>query len=157
MDAVRAYLLSVTGAAIVSAVILRLLPGKGAVSKIGKMMTALFMALTVISPITKVQLPDVHDIWPNLSEEAEAAVLEGERDAKKALSEGISQRVEAYILDKAAQLGVRLSVQVELSEDVIPVPLYVRLQGNVSPYAKTQLRSIIKNDLGLDEEKQIWT
>ncbi len=157
MEDIRAYLLSVTGAAIVSAVILRLLHGKSSGAGIGRMVAALFVALTVIGPITKVRLPDLQDFLPNIAADADDAVAEGESSAKIALSESISNRLEAYILDKAAQLGVTLSVQVELSEDVIPVPVRVYLRGKVAPYAKTKLQYMIQQDLGLDKEKQIWT
>ncbi len=157
MEAVRAYLLSVTGSALVSAIILRLLHGKGSATNIGRMLAGLFVALTVISPIANVRLSDVLHILPNISDDAKNAVAEGELAAKKALAESISERLEAYILDKAAQLGVTLSVRVELSEDVIPVPLRVHLRGNISPYTKTKLQYMIEDDLGLNKEQQIWT
>lgn len=157
MAAICEYLLSVTGAAMVSAVVLRLLEGKGSAAALGKMLTGIFLALTVIGPITQVRLSDVAQLLPDISVDAQAAVAEGEAAAKNALAESISTQLEAYILDKAAQLGVTLTVEVELSEDAIPVPVRIRLQGNISPYAKTRLQSIIRDDLGLDKEKQIWT
>lgn len=157
MDAIREYILSVTGAAIIGAMVLRFLHGKGTAANIGRMATALFVALTVIGPITDVRISDVDRFFPDVSADAKDAVADGEATAKKALSESISQRLEAYILDKAAQSGVTLSVRVELSEDVIPVPVRVYLQGNVSPYVKTKLQYMIRDDLGLDKEKQIWT
>ena len=157
MAAIAEYLLSVTGAAMVSAVVLRLLEGKGSAAALGKMLTGIFLALTVIGPITQVRLSDVAQLLPDISVDAQAAVAQGEAAAKNALAESISNQLEAYILDKAAQLGVTLTVEVELSEDTIPVPVRIRLQGNISPYAKTRLQSIIRDDLGLDKEKQIWT
>lgn len=157
MDAIAEYLLSVTGAAIICAVVLRLLAGKGSAAAIGKMVAGIFMALTVIGPITQVRLSDALELLPDISADAQAAVAQGEASAKNALREGISAQVEAYILDKAAQLGVALTVEVELTEDTIPVPVRVRLSGNVSPYAKTRLQSILRDDLGIDKENQIWT
>ena len=157
MDAIAEYLLSVTGAAIVSAVVLRLLEGKGSAASVAKMLTGIFVAITVIGPITRLHVSDVLDLLPDVSADAQAAVAQGEASAKKALADSISNQIESYILDKAAQLGVTLAVEVELSQDVIPVPVGVRLQGNVSPYAKTRLQSILRDDLGIDKENQIWT
>lgn len=157
MQPIAEYLLSVTGAAIISAVILRLLEGKGSAASIAKMLTGIFMAVTVIGPITQVRLSDALELLPDISADAQAAVSEGEASAKNALAESISSQLEAYILDKAAQLGVTLTVEVELSDDIIPTPARVRLKGNVSPYAKTRLQDILRSDLGIDKENQIWT
>lgn len=157
MQTIAEYLLSVTGAAIISAVVLRLLVGKGSAASVGKMLTGIFMALTVIEPLAQVRLSDALELLPDISADAQAAVAQGEVSAKNALADSISTQVEAYILDKAAQLGVTLTVEVELTEDTIPVPARVRLQGNVSPYAKTRLQSILRDDLGIDKENQIWT
>lgn len=157
MDAIAEYLLSVTAAAIISAMVLRLLPGKSSAVTIGKMLCALFVALTVIEPIAQVRLSDLTGLLPDVSADANAAVAQGQSTAKKAMAESISSRVEAYILDKATQLGLKLTVQVELSDDTIPVPVCVRLKGNISPYLKSKLQKIIQDDLGIDKENQIWT
>lgn len=157
MQTIAEYLLSVTGAAIVSGVVLRLLEGKGSAASIGRILAGLFVALTVIGPITQVRLSDLADLLPDVTMDAQTAVADGEAAAKNALRERISARLGAYILDKAAQLGVTLTVEVELSEDTIPVPVRVRLHGAVSPYAKSRLQNMIRDDLGLDKEKQIWT
>lgn len=157
MLAISQYIRSITGAALISAVVMRLLDGKGSAAAIGKILVGIFMALTVIGPIAQVELSDVWDFLPDVSVDAQDAATDGQTAAKNALAEGISARVEAYILDKAAQMDVSLTVQVELSEDAIPVPKRVRLQGNISPYAKSRLQSIIREDLGIDKENQIWT
>lgn len=157
MLAISQYIRSITGAALISAVVLRLLDGKGSAAAIGKMLVGIFMALIVIGPIAQVELTDIWDWVPDVAADAGQAASDGASAAKKALSEGISSRVEAYILDKAAQMDVVLTVQVELSDDTIPVPKSIRLQGNVSPYAKSRLQSIIYEDLGIDKENQIWT
>lgn len=157
MLAISEYIRSVTGAALISAVVLRLLDGKGSAASIGKILVGIFMAVTVIGPITQVELTDLWDLLPDVSVDAAQAAGDGQAAAKKALADGISAQVEAYILDKAAQMDVSLTVHVELSDDTIPVPERVRLQGSVSPYAKSRLQSIIQEELGIDKENQIWT
>ena len=157
MDAIYEYVLSVTGAAMVCAVVARLLEGKGSAAVIGRILTGIFMAVTVIGPITQIHLSDANDLLPHLSADAQAAVAEGKETAQDALVKSISKQLEAYILDKAAKLGVKLTVRVELSEDTIPIPVRVHLKGQVSPYAKSKLQSILRDELGLDKEKQIWT
>lgn len=155
MDTLKEYLLSVTAGAIVCALVQRLLAGKGSAEAIGKVLAGIFMALTVLGPIAQIRLPDFAEL--SFAQQAQDAVRDGEETARKALAESISDRVESYILDKAAGMNVRLTVEVELSEDAIPVPVKVRLQGSVSPYAKQKLQAMIREDLGIDKENQIWT
>ncbi len=155
MGALKEYLLSVTAAAVACTLVQRMLLGKGSAEAMIKILTGILMALTVLGPITQIRLPDLSEL--PFSVQAQAAVLDGEETARAALSEGISTRVEAYILEKAAALGLQLTVDVELSRDPIPVPVRVYLQGNVSPYARQKLQTMIREDLGIDKENQIWT
>jgi hypothetical protein len=46
---------------------------------------------------------------------------------------------------------------VTLSDELPPVPVEVRLSGDISPYIKTRLQSILEDDLGISKENQIWT
>ncbi|MBR4972417.1 MAG: hypothetical protein IKY59_05545 [Oscillospiraceae bacterium] len=156
MLVISQYVRSVTGAALIGAMVLRLLEGKGSAAGIGKIMVGIFMALTVIAPITQVELSDFWLWIPDVRLDAQASVEDGKTITKNALALSISNRVEAYILDKAAQMDVSLTVQVELSDDTIPVPVRIQLQGNASPYAKNRLQNIIRDELGIDKENQIW-
>ena len=76
---------------------------------------------------------------------------------RRAMSGRIKAQTEAYILDKAAALEVTLLVEVEMSDEPIPVPCGVRLAGDVSPHAKNKLSGIITEDLGIEKERQQWT
>ena len=51
MEAIREYLLSITAAGILCSVVKRILGEKGTSASVGKLITALFMVITVISPI----------------------------------------------------------------------------------------------------------
>ena len=59
-------------------------------------------------------------------------------------------------MEKSSGLNLDLVVEVELSDDEIPVPVAVSLTGNVSPYNKLILSNTISNDLNIPKEKQIW-
>ena len=43
-----------------------------------------------------------------------------------------------------------------LSQDEIPVPSTVRLQGSISPYARQSLQQWLQDDIGVPKEHQIW-
>lgn len=156
MEAIRGYLLSVTAAAVICAVVSALLGKKGTISAMGKLLTGIFMAITVISPLAKIQLSNADALWDDLSVDAAAAVAAGEEAANNELRAGIKSQTEAYILDKAASVNVEVTVTVELSGEDPPVPERITIRGNVSPYARGQLENAITEDLGVAKENLIW-
>lgn len=153
MNLLAQYALSVTAAAIVLAVICSL-AGQGAMGAVVKLVAGLFMALTVLSPLLKLQLPDWQDWSCVFAIDAEDAANTGQAMANEAQAGIITERVEAYIEDKAAVLGAAPEVAVRLDAEGIPVG--VTLTGEVSSYAKEKLTRIIANDLGIGEENQQW-
>ena len=156
MGEIRGYLISVTAAAILCAVASTLLGKKGTIGTIGKLLCGIFLAITVVSPLTRVQLRSGYELWDDLSADAAAAVASGEAAAYDELRAGIKARTEAYILDKAAFYAAELSVEVTLSDEDPPIPCAVRLTGSVSPYAKQRLQQDISEELGIPKEAQIW-
>ncbi len=157
MEGLRAYLLSVTAAALVCGIVQRLLISKGTAANISKMVCGIFLALVAVDPLAKLQLGSIGDLTGSFELQASQAVADGQSETKKALQEIIKSRTEAYILDKASLYGSVLSVSVELSDDSIPIPISARLSGAVSPYAKNQLQAILEKDLGIAKENQLWT
>ena len=156
MEPIREYLLSVTVAAMFCAVARRLLDRKGTPAAMGKLLTGLFMTFTVLSPLTNFSIGPLRDVTKDFKYQAQQAVQEGQATANSALRQGIIERIEAYILDKAQSLGADIQVEVTLSGEQYPVPKQVRFIGDVSPYARTQLKKFLE-ELGISEENQIWT
>ncbi len=156
MGGLRSYLLGVICAAIVCGLVIRFLGDKGSHGTMVKLIAGVFMAFTVIRPIADIRLGDLTDITDIYSADARAAVAEGEKTSRQALAAGIKAQCEAYILDKAEAMGLKLTAEVELSQDDLPVPIAVRISGQASPYKKTQLRQLITDGLGIEKEHQIW-
>lgn len=157
MEGIKAYILSVAAAAILCAVVRRLLEKKGTAGSVGKLLTGIFMAVTVLSPLTGLTVGPVEDIMNDYRVAAEAAVAIGEKSANEALRDSISQRLEAYIIEKALNLGADVVVEIKLSQDLYPTPIGIKITGQIAPYAKSRLQRIIQEDLGIGEEDQIWT
>ena len=149
----KAYILTVTAAAVLVS-ILRRLAGDGSMGALFRLMAGVFMALTVMEPVLKLELPDVGQWIAASTTEGQDAASEGEKMGREAQQAIIKQRTEAYILDKAEGLDAVLEVEVTLDDTGIPAS--VTLNGPVSPYAKACLTRIIESDLGLKEEVQKW-
>ena len=156
MSDLATYIISIATAAMICAVIKALVAEKGAAQMITKIVCGIFLALTIISPLKSITIGEFA-YWPvAIQDQAEAAAALGTQYQKQALAESIKSGTEAYILDRAKDLQVDLRVQINLSDDAIPVPESVMLWGNVSPYAKRQIQSILTTDLGIPLEDQLW-
>ena len=147
------YILSVTCAAVLAA-ILRTLAGEGAMGKLTKLLSGLFLAVTVLSPLVKIEIPDPARWLEDYMAEGEAAAQAGEAMAKDYSDAIISAELEAYILDKAADLGTALTVEVGLDDRGLPET--VTLTGSVSPGHREELSRMMLDELGVGEEAQIW-
>ncbi len=157
MDGIRQYLLSVIAAAILCGIVTGLSGNRGSQTKIIKLLCGLFLGITVISPLAKIQLDDFSAYIGDISLDGQEVVDRGAQITLEALSKSIKSQTEAYILDKAISLGLELEVEVTLNEENPPLPDSVSLKGSVSPFAKEKLKTWIENDLGIPEDKQRWT
>lgn len=157
MDGIRKYLLSVISAAIICSIVNILSGKKSAPSSLIRLISGIFMALTLISPLVNIRLSDYADYFSGFTVDANAAVAFGESAATDALRSIIKSQTEAYILDKADSMEVALDVEVTLNNENPPVPCGVMITGSFSPYSKEVLSQYIANDLGISKEDQVWT
>ena len=156
MEGIRDYVIHLSAAALICSVFFRLTRGKGAVGIIVKLLCGIFLAYSIVKPVQQLELRGFEDITADFQQDAEQAVLWGENISADAWSESIRQGAEAYILEKAKAMNVDLAVEVELSEDEIPVPVAALLSGRVAPYAKAVLSDLMAQDLNIPKEKQVW-
>ena len=156
MESIREYLLSVTAAALLCAIVSSLTGEKGSQAGTVKLICGLFLCITVIRPLAQLHISDYSDFTRDLLEQGESATQEGEDYSRQALRRIIQEEAEAYIMDKASDYGTKLQANVTLSDTDPPVPESCVLTGSVSPYVRQQLKKILETDLGIPEENQIW-
>ena len=152
----EAYLIRLTAAAILGAVVQRLAP-KGGAGRAARLGAGMLVLITAFGPVAEL---DTLAAAENLARSAYADPLTTEelsRAGNTLLASLISQQAEAYILDKARQSGLELQVRVETKDqEGYPVPRAVTLEGSVSPSAQADLTAVIAQDLGIPEERQEW-
>lgn len=153
MNPVSRYILSVTAAAMIAAV-LQSLAGKGSTGQLVKLLVGVFMAMTVMALLVELEIPDLQGWYSDFSAEGTAAAAMGEKMAEDTSGAIIKERLEAYILDKAAMYQADVTADVTLDETGVPVS--VSLTGQLSPYAKGRLTQMIASDLGVGEEALQW-
>jgi hypothetical protein len=120
------------------------------------MITGIIVMIVVLQPLKGMRIGSLGQLSMDLKEQIADAIGTGEQEREKALSDIIRQEVVTYILRQAKMLHADVAVDVILSDTSMPVPEYVRISGNVAPYAKQQLINIIERELGVAEENQIW-
>ena len=149
MEALRQYVISVVAATMLCGIVVRLFPN-GSGKQMGKLICGLFLAYTVLSPISRVDFSKL----PDFSLRCMDAAAMGENLARDSMADIIKEETEAYILDKAADLHANLRVEVAVGEDNLPAA--VTISGEASPYARRQIQAMIANDLGISKENQKW-
>jgi len=157
MDAVRAYLLRVTVAALVCGIISGFTAKRVTIAPLVKFLCSLVMAIVLLTPMASMRLDSLSVIWDDLSADGNDAAFLGYTSAQNASGDIIKEKVAAYILDKAEAYGAELVVEVVLDDSMPPVPCGVELSGRISPYGKTVLTNEIEKALGIKAEDQIWT
>lgn len=153
MSVLAEYVLGVTAAAMLAAIACSMCT-KGTMGALIKMIAGLIVAMTVLAPLVRIQLPDWREWSAAFAVDGEAAAAAGEEMARQAQASIIIGQVEAYIEDKAAAFGVHPEVTVRL--DAEGVPTGVVLCGDVPPGVKEKLTGIIAEDLGIGKEDQEW-
>lgn len=157
MEEIRQYILSVAAAAILCAILRQCFPEKSMTASLLKLVSGIFLAFVVISPVKQVELGSLSVYFGEFTLEGEALAAEGENLSSEAMARIIKEQTEAYILDKAEALNADISVEVGLSGGNPPVPKSVRITGPVSPYAKSVLETLLAEELGIAKEDQSWT
>lgn len=141
----------------VTAILTSFTDNKSSIGVLIRMVCSLFLCIVAVRPVADLDLSYLTDFADAYTQSAQAASDAGTALAEDALCQIIKTETEAYILDKAGIYGLQLDVQVTLTDDAVPVPESVQLDGAASPYAKTCLQQLISDDLGIPKEQQVWT
>lgn len=157
MQDIHEYLIGVVAAALLCGAATTLVGSKNTMGVVVKLMAGLLMLLAVIRPWVQVSLNGISGWNSDLTAEGMGIVSSGEKMAEEAYRASIKQQLEAYILDEAKALDCALTVEVILSDEQIPVPIRATLSGDISPYARQTITTLLTEKLGIQREDQIWT
>ena len=158
MEVVRGYLLRLTAGAFLSAGLLALIP-KGTSKKAAAVLCGLVMLLLALTPLAQLDYDALSEAISRLELEKEEARTGIEIRNQELVARIISGRVQAYILDKAAQFGVSLvdaQVTLQWSTDGYWYPYAVRLVTS-GAVENSRLAQIIEADLGIPRARQEWS
>ena len=156
MDWVKEYILNIVAVGMITAICITLVQKNTSAGMIIKMLGGIFLVITLISPLVKIRFDDLGVLWEQISAEGDLLAQEGNDSTQEALSTVIKEDLEAYILDKADELGLTLKITVQMDQHNTVMPQTVKLQGAVSPYQKRLLSAFMEEELGITEAQQEW-
>ncbi len=154
--ALRDYLLAVVAAAMLTALVLALVPD-GPVRRVCRLACGLVLILVALSPLGTLDVTAISRAVSRLSLETDAAQSGVEVRSRAIIASLIKQKTEAYILDKAAGLGLDLTADVSVDDSgAYPYPASVTVTGSADAASRRALIRIIEDNLAIPEEKQEW-
>lgn len=124
--------------------------------KVFKLLSALFITLTVLSPWINVRLSDFQTYLDSVDDGADSAVSAGIEYANQQKTEIIKRNAQAYVLEKAKNLGAEIRIDIQVDMETGRDLSRIEIEGNVSPYVRSILSETISLDLGIPEEAQRW-
>ncbi len=157
MTAVRSWLLAVIAVSLLCAVADALMP-QGAIKRVGKLVCGLVLIGAVLSPGASLDVEEGQRWLDSCLSGAEWREEELKNEVNSQMKTIIEQEYAAYIVDKAAGLGLTCTVQVEcaLSEDGLYLPVRTEVAGPQTAEVQAQLIRIISEDLGVPDSAQIY-
>ena len=118
------------------------------------------MCAAFISPLAGIDLDGYSETLAGFKLEAEAFASQGETYSKNLNRTIIEDECEAYILDKAENLGIQLD-EVEVlavwSDEGYWYPSEASIKGSLSQAERNRMSSYIEAELGISAGNQQWS
>ena len=153
MEHVRAWLLGIVLTSLAGGLARQLAP-RGKEQSMVRLVSGLLLALAILRPLAGNDWDGLEVAAGSFSLQSEAQAEIYRKNQQETLSAIIAEKTEAYILDKANQLGLDCTVRVtvEAGESGIPLPVSATVRGAYSP----ALAECMEEEVGIPAQKQIW-
>lgn len=158
MTAARGWLLAVINLSLLCAAAEALMPPGGA-RRVGKLVCGLALLAAVLSPLAGLDLNGSQRWLEDYLTALDGRTAELEETVNGQMKGIIEEEYAAYIVDKAAQLGLTCGLRVECarSEEGLYLPVRAEVSGVLGESERARLVQIIGEDLGIPESEQYYT
>lgn len=150
------WMIGIFAAALLTAVALAITPkNKKAVALAG----GLIMILAAVKPLGELTYQDISAQIAKYQIKADELRSGIDVGSAEIMAVIIQEQTEAYILDKAAELGLEIEVKVttQQASDGWPYPTDVKVTGQLSESDIQRLGRIISEDLAVAPDRQEWS
>ncbi len=157
MDGVRSWLLAMIFAAVLCALAKELMPA-GPVKRVGGLVCGMVLLAVMLSPLVQLN-PAAGQAWlegwRSGLEQQEAALRQQVNEGVKPI---IEQEFAAYIVDKAAEMGLNCTARVSCraEENGLYLPDRTEVAGPLSQEERGRLSQLIQEELGVPADRQAY-
>ena len=158
-EALRTWILGVTGAAMIASICLSITP-ESKVKKVVALCCSLAVILMLVRPVIGFDYGSFAREYAQFRAEAADFLYDVAAFNEKLHGLIIEQACSAYILDKGTQLGIhdlRVEVSARQSADGYWYPFAARLWTAADQELRDQLQRIIVRELGIPPEELVWS
>ena len=146
MEGLREYLLRLLWAALVCGIVNR--TAKGSVcAPVIRLLCGVFLTVVLVQPLCGLSFEEPLRWTEDLNALGAEIVAQGSQEAQAQKEAIIKTRLEAYIVEKAAQAGASVTADITLGGDGLPRA--VTVTGALSPAAKGRLKRMLTQELGI--------
>ncbi|MBO5340950.1 MAG: hypothetical protein J6A62_08135 [Oscillospiraceae bacterium] len=156
--AVSSWLIAVTCAALIAAVVDSLMPG-GPIRQVGKLACTLMVMWAVLQPLLSLQPGDPLEYLGGIRDQAAVQQEQLSQVSGGLLKKLIEQQTAAYIVDKATGCGFSCQVEVtcEPGEAGTWVPCRVDVRAeDASDKQREALTQLIREEIGVSSQQLFW-
>ena len=157
-DFVHNYIQTLVYSAVFCFLALALTP-EGSGKKAVGIACAAAMMIAVISPVVSIDLGDYSKTLTEYKLKAEEYAGNGKTESENLNRLHIQDRCQAYILDKAKEIGADISeitVTAEWSSDGFWYPVSCEIRYGCSDRQRAELEAFIGAQLGISKDEQKW-
>ena len=156
LDIIRQWLLGITCVALVAALAESLTP-PGAVRKVGRLTGGLVLLIAMLHPLMALDQDALTRALTEYRLELSTYSDELEEENRSLMKGIIEERSNAYIQDKAEEMGIQCQISVEVGEEGDwPVPDSVTVFGSLSEEQQAELTQAIEVDFAIPAERQSY-
>lgn len=157
MAGVGSWLLSITGASVLCALADGLMPA-GPVRRVGRLVCGLMLLAVILAPLAQLDLEGGQRWLEEYHLGLEDRTQELERQVDEQMKTIIEQEYAAYIVDKAAEMGLNCTARVSCraEENGLYLPDRTEVAGPLSQEERGRLSQLIQEELGVPADRQAY-
>lgn len=159
IDLIKDWIIGMTCAAMLAAMLGAFLPKNGGVGRAGRLAAGLLLMLSAVKPLVRLDYESLSGTLARLRVSQSDRGAELAAQNKQILKELIETETEAYISDKAKELGISCQVEVvyAFGADGTPYPSRLRISGELTQEQQRKLSRTLEAELGVPAREQSYT
>ncbi len=155
-ELIREWLLGITAAAILLALVDHLVP-EGGIKRIAGLAGGMILVLAAIGPVVKLDESALENLTSQYGAEVQNRSEELKMEQDILYESIIEEHTAAYILDKANEIGMSCRVSVTAAWDGdVPIPCAVKLWGSWTQQQRDTISQWLESELGISTSVQYF-